>query len=55
VAFFKIRRSHLHRGIRGNDNRGNVGKNVKLRRVRVTIAGMEKNILLHFITACLQP
>ena len=55
VACFKIRRWHLHRGIRGNDNGGNVSINVKLRRVRLTIVGMENHIVLHIMTVCLHP
>jgi hypothetical protein len=52
-ACFKIRRSHLHRGIRENKYSGNVRINVKLRRVRVTIVGMEKQLVLHITTVCL--
>jgi len=52
VACFKIRRSHLHRRIRENNNGGNVRKHIKLRRIRLTIVGLEKQILLHIMTVC---
>jgi hypothetical protein len=34
---------------------GRVGRNITLRRVRVTIVAMVKQYLLHILSVCLQP